>query len=74
MRILFITSVHNSLSQRLAIELSRRGYTIPVSIGTAAASRISSSVGVVLATARSSAVTSRRKDTRIEGAVDLLFS
>lgn len=34
MRILFITSAHNSLSQRLAIELSRRGHTIALSIGT----------------------------------------
>ena len=34
MRILFITTAHNSLSQRLAIELTRRGHTIALSIGT----------------------------------------
>jgi putative two-component system hydrogenase maturation factor HypX/HoxX len=33
MRILFITTAHNSLSQRLAVELSGRGHTIALSIG-----------------------------------------
>src|SRR5215813_13756762 len=33
MRILFITTAHNSLSQRLAVELTRRGHTIALSIG-----------------------------------------
>ena len=33
MRILFISSVHNSLSQRLSVELSRRGHAIALSIG-----------------------------------------
>ena len=34
MRILFITTAHNSLSQRLAVELSRRGHAITLSVGT----------------------------------------
>jgi putative two-component system hydrogenase maturation factor HypX/HoxX len=36
MRILFISTAHNSLSQRLAVELIRRGHTIALSIGTSA--------------------------------------
>jgi putative two-component system hydrogenase maturation factor HypX/HoxX len=34
MRILFITTAHNSLSQRLAVELTRRGHTLALSVGT----------------------------------------
>jgi putative two-component system protein, hydrogenase maturation factor HypX/HoxX len=34
MRILFITTAHNSLSQRLAVELTRRGHAITLSVGT----------------------------------------
>ena len=34
MRILFITTAHNSLSQRLAIELTRRGHSLALSVGT----------------------------------------
>ena len=32
MRILFLTSAHNSLSQRLLIELGERGHTITVCV------------------------------------------
>ncbi len=34
MRILFITNAHNSLSQRLAVELTHRGHTVALSIGS----------------------------------------
>lgn len=34
MKILFITSAHNSLSQRLLIELTKRGHVVPVCIAT----------------------------------------
>jgi putative two-component system protein, hydrogenase maturation factor HypX/HoxX len=34
MRILFITSAHNSLSQRLSIELSQRGHAIALCVGS----------------------------------------
>ncbi len=33
MRILFVTTVHNSLSQRLLVELSRRGHAIGLCVG-----------------------------------------
>jgi hypothetical protein len=32
MKILFLTTAHNSLSQRLLIELTQRGHTVPVAI------------------------------------------
>lgn len=34
MKILFITSAHNSLSQRLLIELTKRGHVVPVCVAT----------------------------------------
>src|ERR687885_263979 len=34
MHILFVTSAHNSLSQRLAIELTERGHTVAVCVAT----------------------------------------
>jgi putative two-component system protein, hydrogenase maturation factor HypX/HoxX len=34
MQILFISTAHNSLSQRLAVELARRGHSLALSIGT----------------------------------------
>ena len=34
MRILFITSAHNSLSQRLLIELAERGHAVTVTLAT----------------------------------------
>ena len=37
MRILFITTAHNSLSQRLTIELTRRGHAITLCIGSSPA-------------------------------------
>jgi putative two-component system hydrogenase maturation factor HypX/HoxX len=40
MRILFISTAHNSLSQRLAVELTRRGHTIALSIGASAESML----------------------------------
>jgi putative two-component system protein, hydrogenase maturation factor HypX/HoxX len=40
MHILFITSAHNSLSQRLAVELGRRGHSISVCVGHTGAGMI----------------------------------
>ena len=34
MKLLFMTTAHNSLSQRLAVELGRRGHSIVLSVGT----------------------------------------
>ncbi len=39
MKILFLTSAHNSLSQRLLIELTDRGHHVSVALATSTADR-----------------------------------
>ncbi len=44
MRILFITSSHNALSQRLFSELSREGHTIHIQLATSEGAMLGSSL------------------------------
>src|SRR5260370_24984538 len=45
MHILFVTTAHNSLSQRLALELSERGHTSSVCLATSAERMIQAADG-----------------------------